>query len=128
MVRRLQTGGFTLIELLVVMAIIGVLLSIAAPRYFGSIDRSREATLKQNLRSVREAIDLHFGDLGRYPDSLEDLVTRRYLRSVPTDPVTESQDTWIAVAPPEGAGSGRLYDLKSGAPGRARDGSSFAEW
>lgn len=124
----IRRAGFTLIELLVVMAIVGTLLSIVAPQYFRSVDRSRESTLKQNLRATREAIDRHYGDLGRYPDALEDLVTKRYLRSVPVDPVTESAETWVAVAPPEGAGAGKLYDLRSGAPGRSQDGSNFAEW
>ena len=123
-----RRAGFTLIELLVVMAIIGTLLSIVAPQYFRSVDRSRESTLKQNLRATREAIDRHYGDLGRYPDAIEDLVTRRYLRSVPVDPITESTATWVAVAPPEGTAAGKLYDLKSGAAGRAQDGSSFADW
>jgi general secretion pathway protein G len=128
MIRARRGAGFTLIELLVVMAIIGTLLSIAAPQYFRSLDRSRESTLKQNLRGTREAIDRYYGDLGRYPDALEDLVTRRYLRSVPVDPITESADTWVAVPPPGGTGGGKLYDLKSGAGGRAQDGSNYAEW
>jgi general secretion pathway protein G len=120
--------GFTLIELLVVMAIIGTLLSIVVPHYFRSVDRSKESVLRQNLRTAREAIDRFYGDLGRYPDGLEELVARRYLRSAPVDPVTDSAATWVAVAPPEGAGGGKLYDLKSGAPGRAADGTNFAEW
>lgn len=126
---RLGTrAGFTLIELLVVLAIIGTLLSLVAPQYFRSLDRSRESTLKQNLRATREAIDRYYGDLGRYPEAIEDLVTKRYLRSVPVDPITESTDTWVAVAPPEGVVAGKLYDLRSGATGRAQDGSVFAEW
>ena len=126
--RMLRRAGFTLIELLVVMAIIGTLLAIVAPQYFKSLDRSKESTLKQNLRATREAIDRYYGDLGRYPDALEDLVTKRYLRTVPVDPITESTETWIAVAPPEGLATGKVYDLKSGAPGKAQDGSSFTEW
>ena len=128
MSRTRRSRGFTLIELLVVMAIIGTLLSIVVPQYFRSLDRSRESTLKQNLRATREAIDRYYGDLGRYPDALEDLVTKRYLRSVPVDPITESAATWIAVAPPEGLAAGKVYDLKSGAPGKAQDGSEYAEW
>jgi general secretion pathway protein G len=120
--------GFTLIELLVVMAIVGLLLSLALPRYFGSVDRSKESVLKQNLRSTREAIDQFYADLGRYPEGLEELVSKRYLRSLPLDPLTESARTWIAVAPPEGSQSGTLYDLKSGAPGQGSDGRSYAEW
>jgi general secretion pathway protein G len=123
-----RVAGFTLIELLVVMAIIATLLTIAVPQYFRSVDRSKETTLKQNLRATREAIDRYYGDLGKYPEALEDLVTKRYLRSMPVDPITESANTWVAVAPPEGAATGKVYDLKSGAPGKAQDGSSFAEW
>jgi general secretion pathway protein G len=127
--KRIGRGaGFTLIELLVVMAIIGTLLSIVVPQYFRSVDRSRESTLKQNLRATREAIDRYYGDLGRYPDTVEDLVTKRYLRAVPVDPITESTATWVAVSPPEGLAAGKLYDLRSGASGRAQDGSNYADW
>jgi general secretion pathway protein G len=121
-------SGFTLIELLVVMAIIGTLLAIVAPQYFRSVDRSKESLLKTNLRATREAIDRYYGDLGRYPDTLEDLVTRRYLRGMPVDPITESTATWIAVAPPDAGAPGKVYDLKSGAAGKAQDGSSYADW
>lgn len=123
-----RPAGFTLIELLVVMAIIGTLLSIAVPQYFRSLDRSRESLLKQNLRATREAIDRYYGDLGRYPDALDELVAKRYLRGLPVDPITESAATWVAVAPPEGAGTGKLYDVKSGAPGQALDGTSYGDW
>jgi general secretion pathway protein G len=126
--RRARRAGFTLIELLVVLAIIGTLLSIAVPQYFRSLDRSRESVLRENLRTTREAIDRFYGDLGRYPDALDELVTRRYLRGLPRDPITDSTQTWIAIAPPEGAGGGKLYDLKSGAPGRAPDGTAYGEW
>jgi general secretion pathway protein G len=119
--------GFTLIELLVVMAIIATLLSIAIPRYYGSVKRAEEATLKQNLALVRDAIDKHYADTGRYPDSLEALVTTRYLRAVPTDPVTGASDTWTVVAPPVNE-PGRVYDLRSGSPALAIDGSAFSTW
>lgn len=85
-----RVRGFTLIEILVVLAILALLLSIAAPRYFGSVDRSKETVLKQNLFQIRESLDKYFADTGRYPDSLEDLVTKHYLRSAPVDPVTGS--------------------------------------
>jgi general secretion pathway protein G len=124
-----KARGFTLIELLVVMAVIATLLSIAVPRYFGSVDRSREAVLKQNLRTTREAIDRYYGDLGRYPEDLQDLVAKRYLRSLPYDPVLESQGDWILLPPPADAGlAGRVYDLKSAAPGAGADGKAYAEW
>lgn len=119
--------GFTLIELLVVMAIIATLLSIAVPRYFGSIKRAEEATLKQNLSQMREAIDKHFTDVGRYPKSLDDLVTKRYLRSMPVDPITGASDTWTVVAPADPE-LGPVYDVKSGSPDIARDGTAYNTW
>jgi general secretion pathway protein G len=123
---RRRCAGFTLIELLVVMAIIATLLTIALPRYFGSVERSKEATLKQSLAVMRDAIDKHYADTGRYPDAIEELVTKRYIRSLPVDPVTESAATWVTVAPPEGA-KGGVYDVRSGAPGKATDGTAFAD-
>jgi general secretion pathway protein G len=124
----MRPRGFTLIELLVVMAIIAALLAIAVPRYFHSVDRSKESVLRQNLRTTREAIDRFYGDVGRYPETLEELVARRYLRSLPFDPVLESYGAWILVPPPEATQPGRVYDLKSAAPGAASDGQAFSEW
>jgi general secretion pathway protein G len=118
--------GFTLIELLVVMAIIATLLTLVIPRYFGSVDRSKEVVLKQSLVTVRDAIDKYYGDTGRYPESLQVLVDKRYIRSLPVDPVTESAETW-ALVPPADAAKGGVYDLHSGAPGTTRDGTPFAE-
>ncbi|WP_442107331.1 type II secretion system protein [Pseudomonas sp. NUPR-001] len=122
-----RNQGFTLIELLVVMAIIATLMTIAMPRYFQSLETSREATLRQSLAVMREALDHYYGDTGHYPESLEQLVEQRYLRNPPLDPITERRDSWQVVAPPEGV-SGAVADIKSGATGRARDGSLYAEW
>ncbi|MGH8381914.1 type II secretion system protein [Pseudomonas sp.] len=122
-----RNQGFTLIELLVVMAIIATLMTIAMPRYFQSLETSREATLRQSLAVMREALDHYYGDTGRYPESLEQLVEHRYLRNAPLDPITERRDQWQVVAPPEGV-AGSVADIKSGATGRARDGSLYAEW
>ena len=119
-------SGFTLIELLVVLAIVSLLLTLAAPRYFHSIDTSKEVVLIENLRIVRETIDKFYGDNGRYPDSVEELVERRYLRSLPFDPMTESTTTWTLVPPASGA-AGKVYDIKSGAEGVTRDGKPFKE-
>lgn len=119
--------GFTLIELLVVMAIIATLLSLAVPRYYRSVKHAEEATLRQNLALLRDAIDKHYADTGRYPDKLEDLVARRYLRSVPLDPMTGASDSWVVAAPPP-AEPGRVYDVKSGAVATALDGTSFDTW
>lgn len=117
--------GFTLIELLVVMAIVALLISIAAPRYFVHLERAREAALAETLAVTRDAIDKFHGDTGRYPQDLNELVDRRYLRAAPVDPFTERRDGWLLVAPP-GGGSG-VWNLHSSAPGTARDGRSFGE-
>jgi general secretion pathway protein G len=122
--------GFTLIELLVVLAVIALLLSLAAPRYFDHVQRSREAVLRENLNAMRDAIDKYQADRGRYPDSIADLVTRRYLRTVPVDPVTDSTETWIVLPPPVAAAAsgGAVYDVKSGAAGNGLDGTSYDTW
>ncbi|MGQ7817212.1 type II secretion system protein G [Pseudomonas sp. A46] len=123
----MRQRGFTLIELLVVMAIIATLMTIAVPRYFSSLEHSRETTLRNSLAVMRESLDQYYGDTGRYPDSLEELVARRYLRALPVDPMTERSDLWQVLPPPDGA-PGTVFDVKSGAPGRARDGSLYADW
>jgi general secretion pathway protein G len=127
MVRRDSSRGFTLIELLVVIAIISTLLAIAVPKYVGSVRQAEEATLKQNLALMRDAIDKYFGDTGRYPDKLEELAGKRYLRAIPIDTVTGVNDTWIVV-PPASPELGRVYDVKSGSQERARDGSAINTW
>jgi general secretion pathway protein G len=119
--------GFTLIELLVVLAILGTLLTLAAPRYFESVERAKEAALRTDLRLLREAIDKHRADTGRLPETLEQLALARYLRTVPIDPVTDRADTWVLVPAPDGATPG-VYDVRSGAPGAARDGTNYASW
>jgi general secretion pathway protein G len=123
---RSKSTGFTLIELLVVMVIVSLLLSIAIPRYFGGLEKSKETVLRQTLAVTRDALDKYYGDNGKYPDSLDMLVTKRYLRSVPLDPITESNATWTIVAP-EDASKGAVYDLHSGAPGTDRDGKPYSE-
>ena len=120
-------SGFTLIELLVVMAIIALLLTLAIPRYFGSLERSKEAVLREDLFQLRDAIGKYYGDKGKYPDSLEALASEKYLRKVPVDPITESAATWVVVAP-EDPQKGGVVDVKSGAQGKASDGSVYAEW
>ena len=119
--------GFTLIELLVVLGIIALLLTLAVPRYFPSVDSAKETILADNLRSTRATIDQYYGDTGRYPDTLEQLVEKKYLRAAPIDPITESSTTWILV-PPEDGSKGGVADLKSGAPGNDRHGKPYADW
>lgn len=119
--------GFTLIELLVTLTIVALLLSIVAPRYFGSLAKAEEAALRENLYLMRDAIDKHYADTGRYPDSLADLASKKYIRSVPVDPVTQSATTWIVV-PPTDAQLGAVYSVKSGAKGIGGDGKPYEHW
>ena len=119
--------GFTLIELLVVLAIVATLLMLAVPRYFSSLDRSKEAVLKENLYQMRDAIGKYYADKGRYPESVETLAAEKYLRRVPVDPITESAATWVTV-PPEDPQKSGVYDVRSGAPGAAGNGTAYGEW
>jgi general secretion pathway protein G len=127
MARHESRGGFTLIELLVVLAVVATLLTIAVPRYFASVEKSREAVLHQNLALLRDTLDKYYGDKGKYPDTLEDLVGAKYLRRIPLDPITESDASWVSIPPllPE---MGGVSDVKSGSPGIALDGTSFQSW
>lgn len=122
-----KSEGFTLIEMLVVMAVMATLLSLAAPRYFDSLERAKEAALRTDLRVLREAVDKYRADTGRLPLRLQDLVQGRYLYSVPIDPITDRADTWVVVPAPDGTTSG-VYDVRSGAPGSGRDGTAYASW
>jgi general secretion pathway protein G len=119
--------GFTLIELLVVMAIIGTLLTIAVPRYFRSLQRSREAVLRQDLTTLRESIDRFYGDTGKYPPTLAVLVEKRYLRSIPVDPIARAADKWIVVNAEDPEDTG-IKDVKSGAEGAGEDGVPYERW
>ncbi len=102
--------GFTLIEMLVVMTIIALLLTLAVPRYFRSMDYGREHVQRQNMATLRDAIDKFFGDQGRYPDTLDELVAKRYLRQLPVDPIAASTQ-WVVVAPPDPT-LGKVYDVQ----------------
>lgn len=121
-----RRGGFTLIELLVVMAIIATLLSIAVPRYFGSIDKAKEVALRENLQVLRAGIDRYYGDKGVYPAQLADLVAHRYFRAVPVDPVTESSSSWQPVSSPDPDKPG-VADIRSGAMGKTHDGVPYGQ-
>jgi general secretion pathway protein G len=122
-----RAAGFTLIELLVVLAIIATLLLVAVPRYFSSHDRAKEAVLRENLYQMRDALGKYYADKGKYPESIETLVADKYLRKVPLDPITESATTWVAV-PPEDPQKTGVVDVKSGAQGKASDGTSYGDW
>jgi general secretion pathway protein G len=122
-----RSVGFTLIELLVVMVIIGTLLSIAVPRYFKTLEHARETVLKHDLAVLREAIDKHYADLGQYPDTLDALVEKRYVRVVPVDPFTRVADTWVVI-PSDDPDHGGIRDVHSGAAETAVDGTAVASW
>ncbi len=124
--RMRRQSGFTLIELLVVLAIVALLLTLALPRYFQSIEASKETVLVQNLTTTRETINKFYGDTGRYPESLSELVEKKYLRDLPFDPITESSTTWT-ILPPDDVALGNVYDIKSSAVGLNRNGRPFAE-
>jgi general secretion pathway protein G len=119
--------GFTLIELIVVMSIIATLLTIAVPRYFKSLERSREAVLHQDLAVLRDAIDKYNADLGHKPETLADLVEHSYIRSVPVDPFTKTADAWVPTQSEDSDAPGNV-DVHSGATGAALDGTHFVEW
>lgn len=124
---RRKYKGFTLVELLVVLAILALLLTLAVPRYFVGIERAKEATLRQDLNMLRESIDKYYADNGVYPKDLEALVERKYIRKLPIDPITDSSKTWL-ITSPEPPLEGDVYDIYSGALGRAKDGTKYADW
>ena len=121
---RLISHGFTLIELLVVLAIIAVLATLALPKYFNSIDTAKETVLAENLRLTRETIDKFYADTGKFPESLQELVDKKYLRTLPLDPITESNTTWIMVGPDDQT-TGQISNIQSGALGSDRNGKPF---
>lgn len=116
--------AFTLIELLVVMAIISLLLAIASPRFVGSLRKSKDVALAQDLQVMRDSLDKFVGDKGRYPETLDELVREHYLRSIPVDPVTDSAATWVLV-PSTDADVPGIVDVKSGASGQTYEGRAY---
>lgn len=123
----IRAAGFTLIEMLVVLAIVALLLTIAVPRYFGSLERSREIALKTNLKILRVTIDKFNADRGKYPDSLVELVEQKYLLAIPVDPITDSKTSWLPVDSSEPDVKG-VVDVKSGASGSSADGVAYADY
>jgi general secretion pathway protein G len=123
----MRQRGFTMIELLVTLAILGFLVALAAPRYFGNMDRAKEGTLREDLYVLRDAIDKFYSDRNRYPDTLDELVNERYLRKVPIDPFTQSARSWVAV-PPADPSMGAVADVRSGAPNTGSDGTWLKDW
>ncbi len=124
--KKESQAGFTLVELMVVLTIIGLLLSIVVPDYLGRVKRAEEATLQEDLTVMRDALDKHYADAGRYPTTLDELVTKRYLRAIPKDPLTQST-AWVLV-PPTDPQKGGIYDVHSGAKGTGSNGMPYERW
>jgi general secretion pathway protein G len=116
-----------MIELMVTLAIVATILTLAAPRYFGNIDKTKESVLREDLFVLRDAIDKYYADKNRYPDTLKDLVTEKYLRGIPVDPFTQSSNSWVIV-PAQDATLGVVTDVKTSAPNTARDGTWLKDW
>lgn len=125
--RAHQPNGFTFIELLVVLSIVALLLSVSYPRYMQSVETAKEAALRENLRVMRGSLDRYKADKGRWPGSLDELVSSSYLSSVPIDPITESSGTWRTEANSDTEDNG-VRDVKSGAVGSDREGRSYASY
>jgi len=126
----MRARGFTLMELLLVLALIALLASLVTPVVTGSIHRARESTLKENLFTMRKAIDDYYADNGGYPAELELLVQKRYLRKIPTDPITDRRDSWVLVRTDDdsqGKGSG-IIDVHSGSDEKDGNGAPYKEW
>ena len=130
--RMRSSGGFTLIEVLIVITLIVVLASMGMASYTNSVQRAREAVLREDLFRMRDAIDQYYADKTKYPQSLQDLVTDKYLREIPKDPITNSADTWTTVPAEADAANPTaepgVYDVKSGSEGTSLDGTKYAEW
>jgi general secretion pathway protein G len=127
-----RQGGFTLLELMVVLGLIFTLSAVAFATYKNTVQRGREAVLKENLYRMRDAIDQHYADKGKYPQTLDELVSAGYLRTLPKDPMTESDQTWqIVPAEPDPSNPSAepgVYNVKSGSEATAIDGTPYSEW
>ena len=130
--RGRRSAGFTLIELMVVMSLIVLLASIGLAVYANSVIRAKESVLKEDLFRMRDAIDQYYADKGKYPGSLQDLVSDKYLRAIPADPFTNSADTWREVPsepdPTNPTAQPGVYDVRSGSEQKALDGTNYADW
>ena len=124
--------GFTLVELLIVLSLVSILAAMGVVQYRNSVQLGREAVLRRDLFAMRDAIDQYYADKNKYPASLDALVSDGYLRSIPSDPITRTADTWQTVPaepdPSNPSAEPGIYDVKSGAQGQALDGSNYSDW
>jgi general secretion pathway protein G len=124
--------GFTLIELLVVLSLISILAAMGMVQHRNSVLKAQEATLRTDLFHMRDAIDQYYADKGKYPASLDALVTDNYLRKVPEDPITHSADSWQTIPaepdPSNPTAEPGIYNIKSGAQGTGLDGTNYSDW
>ena len=130
--RHRSGAGFTLIELMIVMSLIVILASIGLTLYTNSVIRAKESVLKEDLFRMRDAIDQYYADKGKYPVTLDSLVSEKYLRSIPVDPFTNSADTWRSIPsepdPTNPTAEPGVYDVRSGSDQKAIDGTNYADW
>lgn len=124
----MKSRGFTLLELLFVLTIVALLAGIAVPMFGGATERARESALKEDLHAMRKAIDGYFADVGKYPEDMQILVQKRYLRSIPIDPLTERADTWVYTRQETERGQGGVVDVHSDSAKISSDGSPYREW
>lgn len=134
---RSRLRGFTVIEMLVVLSAVAFLVGVMAPAYVRHVDRARDSALRQDLRTVRDALDQFHADRSRWPSSLQELVETKYLRALPVDPVTKSASSWVLVAADgvaqqdlqsgQAAAAG-VQDVRSGAPGKDVAGVPYATY
>ena len=123
--------GFTLIELMIVVSIIGILAAIAAPNYQWGLIRARESVLREDLYMFRSTIDQFNADQGKYPDSLQEMVDKKYLAKIPKDPFTKSSEDWVVIPPTPVEGQdikGNVADVHSASPLIGSDGKAYNEW
>ena len=131
--RERKTGaGFTLVELMIVMAIIGILATLAIPSFVGAIRQAREAVLREDLHVMRTAIDSYTADKEKAPQSLQDLITDGYLKSIPIDPMTHSSDSWVTDTSDELSSVDQtdpgIDNVHSGSQETGSDGQPYSSW
>ena len=129
-IRLLQSKGFTLLELMIVITIIIILAAVALPQFQKTIMHAREAVLRDNLFQMRKMLEQYGADKGKLPQSLDELVTERYLREIPEDPITQEKD-WDAVVgedPGSPDGGSGIVDVRSKSTDVGSDGRPYSEW